>query len=240
MRIFITLLLGALASLAAAGEREIYLLIGQSNMAGRAPIGAEQKEPIARCELLDGEGQWEPASNPLNRHSSIRKGLGMQKVNPGYSFAQKMLAADKTRSLGLVVNAKGGSSIGQWKKGDPFYNDAVRRTKEALQAGGTLAGILWHQGESDQNDADYLAKLKVLIADLRQDFGNEKLPFVAGQVSKVELINRQVAALPAEVPQTAFASSRGLTCMDRWHFDPKSMKLLGERYADAILQLQKK
>lgn len=84
------------------------------------------------------------------------------------------------------------------------------------------------------------AKLKVLIADLRQDFGNEKLPFVAGQVSKVELINRQVAALPAEVPQTAFASSRGLTCMDRWHFDPKSMKLLGERYADAILQLQKK
>jgi hypothetical protein len=63
---------------------------------------------------------------------------------------------------------------------------------------------------------------------------------MAGQLSKVELISQQVAAQPAEVPQTAFASSEGLTCMDRGHFDPKSMKLRGERYADAILQWQKK
>ena len=63
---------------------------------------------------------------------------------------------------------------------------------------------------------------------------------MADQLSKVELINQQVAAQPAEVPQTAFAGSQGLTCMDRGHFDPKSMKLLGERYAEAILQVQKK
>jgi hypothetical protein len=63
---------------------------------------------------------------------------------------------------------------------------------------------------------------------------------MTGQLSKVELISQQVGAQPAEVPQTAIASSEGLTCMDRGHFDPKSMKLRGERYADAILQWQKK
>ncbi len=82
--------------------------------------------------------------------------------------------------------------------------------------------------------------LQVLISSLRKDLGREDLPFVAGQISKLELINKQVAALPAEVPHTAFASSEGLTCSDRWHFDAKSMKLLGERYAEAILSLQEK
>jgi glycerophosphoryl diester phosphodiesterase len=136
------------------------------------------------------------------------------------------------------VNAKGSSSIRQWEKGDKFYDEAVRRTQQAMKKG-ELAGVLWHQGESDQNDAEYLAKLKELIANLRKDLGSPELPFVAGQVNKVELINKQVARLPAEVPLTAFASSEGLTCMDRWHFDAKSMKTLGERYADAILNLRK-
>ncbi len=240
MRIVVILLVGW--SLLARAEEvvnpQVYLLIGQSNMAGRAPIGEAEKEPLARCLLLNANGEWEPASNPLNRFSTIRKGLGMQKVNPGYSFAKKLLAADKTLTVGLVVNAKGGSSIRQWKKGDKFYDEAVRRTQQAMKKG-ELAGVLWHQGESDQNDAEYLAKLKELIANLRKDLGSPELPFVAGQVNKVELINKQVARLPAEVPLTAFASSEGLTCMDRWHFDAKSMKTLGERYADAILNLRK-
>ena len=44
--------------------------------------------------------------------------------------------------------------------------------------------------------------------------------------------------LPKKVPHTAFVSSEGLKAMDRWHFDAKSMKLLGERYADEMLELQ--
>ena len=35
--------------------------------------------------------KFEPAKNPLNRYSTIRKGLGMQKMNPGYTFSKKML-----------------------------------------------------------------------------------------------------------------------------------------------------
>ena len=227
------------ACLAEENKPQVYLLIGQSNMAGRAPIAVDQTQEIPRCLLLDPEGQWEPARNPLNRHSSIRKGLGIQKVNPGYSFAQKMLADDKALTLGLVVNAKGGTSIKQWKKDGKFYDAAVRRSKEGQAAGGELAGVLWHQGESDSEDTEYLAKLKVLISNLRKDLGKEDLPFVAGQINKHDLINKQVAVLPTQVPHTATVSSEGLTCSDRWHFDSRSMKVLGERYAEAVQKLNR-
>jgi hypothetical protein len=216
----------------------IYLLIGQSNMAGRAPITKEQEGVITNGYLLNAESQWEPAKNPLNRYSTIRKGLKMQKLNPGYSFAQAMLKAQKDISIGLIVNAKGGSKIGQWKKGTRFYNDAVKRAQEA-QKTGTLKGILWHQGESDNGNPDgYIDQLKELVKDLRVDLKAPKLPFVAGQVNKVEAINKQIAQLPKTLPHTGYVSSENLKAMDRWHFDTNSMLLLGEGYAKEMLKIQ--
>ena len=215
----------------------IYLLIGQSNMAGRAPFTKKESGPVARAYLLNGKNLWEAATNPLNRYSTIRKGLGMQKMNPGYTFAKVMTAKDKGVSIGLVVNAKGGSKIMQWTKGSRFYKDALRRT-EAARKTGVLKGILWHQGESDAKNEDYLAKLKDLVKNLRADFGLPNLPFVAGQVNNLKLINDQIAQLPKQVKHTGFTSSDGLKAMDRWHFDAKSMKLLGERYAEEMLKIQ--
>lgn len=224
------------------GKKEklhVYLLIGQSNMAGRAPFTDKEAAEIKKCYLLNGEDKWEPAKNPLNRYSTIRKGLGMQKMNPGYTFSRKMLKNNKGVSLGLVVNAKGGTSIKLWAKESKFYNEALRRAKIAMESG-VLKGILWHQGESDERDAKYLEKLKALVENLRKDLNAPNLPFVAGQVNKVKLINDQIAELPKNVEFTAFVSSDGLTAMDRWHFDAKSMKKLGERYADEMVKLQSK
>lgn len=216
----------------------IYLLIGQSNMAGRAPFTEAEASAIERCYLLNGADTWEPAKNPLNRYSTIRKGLKMQKMNPGYGFAKAMLAEENGISIGLVVNAKGGTKIEQWAPGTPFYKDAIRRTKQA-QATGTLKGILWHQGESNSGNPDgYLDKLKGLVENLRTDLDAPNLPFVAGQVNNVPSINDQIAMLPEAVPYTDFTRAEGLKAMDRWHFDATSMKLLGERYAEAIMKLQ--
>jgi hypothetical protein len=217
----------------------VYLLIGQSNMAGRAPFTAAEAAVIPRCSLLNKEGKWEPAKNPFNRYSTIRKGLGMQKMNPGYAFAKTMLEKDKAISIGLVVNAKGGTSIKLWAKGSKFYKEAVKRTRLA-QKTGVLKGVLWHQGESDSKDPKYLDKLKALIADLRKDLDDPKLPFVAGEVQKVKLINDQIKKLPKAVEFTGLASAKDLTTMDRWHFDAKSMKLLGKRYAEAMLKIHAK
>ena len=219
-------------------DLHVYLLIGQSNMAGRAPISEKESGAIPNCYLLNQEAKWEPASNPLNRYSTIRKGLGMQKLNPGYNFSKQMLSKNKDISIGLVVNAKGGTRIEQWAKGTKFYQEAIRRAKEAQQAG-TLKGILWHQGESNHGNPDgYLDKLKELIENLRKDLDSPKLPFVAGQVHKVDKINEQIAQLPKTVPHTSYVSSKELKTMDRWHFDAKSMLLLGKGYAVEMQKLQ--
>lgn len=215
----------------------VYLLIGQSNMAGRAPFTPEESGAIGRCYLLNGDDLWEPAKNPFNRYSTIRKGLGMQKMNPGYGFARTMLARNKDIAIGLVVNAKGGTSIRQWAKGSQFYKEALRRTELARKTG-TLKGILWHQGETDATDEHYLEKMKLLIGDLRKDLSEPELPFIAGQINNVPLINNQIGELPQSVPFTGYASADGLKAMDRWHFNAESMKLLGQRYAEAVLRVQ--
>ena len=214
----------------------VYLLIGQSNMAGRAPFNHKDAAVVKRAYLLNDKNEWEPAKNPLNRYSTIRKSLDLQKMNPGYAFVKTILATNKNVSIGLVVNARGGSSIKQWTKSSKFYKEALKRTRIALK-NGTLKGILWHQGESDAKDARYLDKLKILIANLRSDFGIPNLPFVAGQINRVPLINEQIKKLPEVVPHTGYVTSKGLKTMDRWHFNPKSIKILGERYAKEMLKL---
>ena len=215
----------------------VYLLIGQSNMSGRAKLTPEDQTPLPHCYLLNGDDQWEAARNPLNRYSTIGKGAGMQKLNPGAGFAPAML--EPGISIGLVVNARGGSKIDQWKRGSRFYNEALRRANEARKTG-TLTGILWHQGESDSGMPDgYLDKLAKLVADLRKDLKTPDLPFVAGQVHDVPAINDQIAKLPQTVPHTGVASSEGLKTMDRWHFDRESMLILGRRYAEEMKKLLK-
>ena len=77
----------------------IYLLIGQSNMAGRSPFTEADSGIIERCFLLNDKDEWEPARNPLNRYSTIRKSLDMQKMNPGYMFAKEMLSKDKNITI---------------------------------------------------------------------------------------------------------------------------------------------
>ena len=216
----------------------IYLLIGQSNMAGRAPITDEEKEIPPHTLLLNGENNWEPAEHPFNRYSTIHTGLGKQRLGPGYAFVRAMREATPTITIGLVVNARGGSNINQWNQEGKFYRDSLERARAAMVTG-QLRGILWHQGESNHRDEDYLSKLATLIANFRADLDAPELPFVAGQIIDTPLINDQIARLPETVPFTRFASADGLVTYDRWHFDTASVNLLGERYAAAMIELQK-
>lgn len=216
---------------------EVYLLIGQSNMAGRAAIPEDAKVSLERCLMLDEKGQWIPARNPLNEFSTVRKEMSMQKLGPGYSFAKRMAAADPKAIIGLVVNARGGTSIEEWAKGQKLYEEAIRRAKVAL-ASGQLKGILWHQGEGNAGDAKYLEKLKTLVSHLRSDLDASEVPFVCGEILGKHLVNDQLRAAEKEIPQCVCVSAEGMTSFDNLHFDTESAIKLGERYAEAMLRLQ--
>ncbi len=49
----------------------IYLLIGQSNMSGRAQITDAEKAIPPRTALFNAENNWEPATHPFNQYSTI-------------------------------------------------------------------------------------------------------------------------------------------------------------------------
>ena len=58
--------------------------------------------------LLDDKGEPVPATNPLNRYSSIGKGGSKQQICPGFGFS-KRLSKETGRKILLVV--KGTSAL---------------------------------------------------------------------------------------------------------------------------------
>lgn len=222
---------------------DIYLLIGQSNMAGRAPVELEDQDTLENVFLYTGIGdkEWEKAANPLNKYSTIRKDIAMQKLGPGYSFAQVMSKASKGKQIGLIVNAKGGTKIAAWLPGTEFYNEAVSRTKTAIKFG-TLKGVIWHQGEGDASKYEaYTPKMITLIEAFRAEFDLPELPFVVGQLSEDKAsridFNKMILQLPRKINNVAVVSTKKTSTLDNTHFDAPSQHLLGERYAKALLKI---
>lgn len=222
---------------APAEERpdRVILLIGQSNMAGRAPLEDGDEKPIEGVLLLNGEGEWVAATNPLNRFATDRKNLSMQRIGPGFGFASHLAEKLKDEKIGLVVNARGGSSINLWKPGQTLYDHTLARLKTAGIT--KVDGVIWHQGESDAQDPQYLEKLVALVSNLRRDVGTETMPFVAGEVFKDVPVNERMRGLPARVKNTAVVSARELKVFDGVHFDRASQLILGKRYAEALLSM---
>jgi len=129
---------------------DLYLLIGQSNMAGRGLIDSNtNQEENASVLMLTKNGAWVPAKHPLHFDKPQMVGIG-----PGLAFGLAMLENSKS-IIGLIPCAVGGTSINKWIPGaydsatktHPF-DDAKIRLEKALESG-NLKGIIWHQGESD-------------------------------------------------------------------------------------------
>lgn len=222
---------------------DLYLLIGQSNMAGRAPVEKLDLDSISNVFLFTGNQEriWEKAANPLNKYSTVRKKISMQKLGPGYSFAKVLSDRQPRKKIGLVVNAKGGTSIEEWKPGDSLYNEAISQTKKALKYG-VLKGVIWHQGESNSSKyKSYLPKISRLIEALRKDFNSPDLPFVAGQLSldkpKRKNFNKMILELPHRVKNTGVITIEETSTIDKTHFDSESQRLIGKRYAEEMLKL---
>lgn len=228
---------GISTSLSAEEPDLVFLLIGQSNMAGRAPLEDADKGPIEGVLLLNAEGTWEAAANPLNRYATDRKVISMQRLGPGDGFVRALHKELPEKSIGLIVNARGGSNIDLWKPGQTLYDHMLARIKK-LESKPRFAGVIWHQGESNSKDPEYLNKLVALVENLRKDFDQPELPFVAGEVYKDVPVNGLIKQLPEKLKGTAVVSADELTVLsDGVHFDRASQKELGRRYAAAWLKI---
>lgn len=224
-------------------ELDLFLCIGQSNMSGRAPMDGTKGDfdPIQNTYLFTTSTQFMDAVNPLNLYSNIRNSESIQRVGPSYSFSKKVTLTVNNK-IGLIVNAKGGSSIESWDKNgtDTLYGHTMLRALEAKKWG-TYKAILWHQGESNKSGTtSYPQKLNNLVSDLRADLGDSNLFFMAGEIgywrTDFTAFNDMIRTVSTFVSNSACASAEGLTNVDDSHFDRESQLILGQRYADVVLK----
>ncbi len=225
-------------------QKDLFFLIGQSNMSGRAPILSRDTLTLKHVYLLNNEGQWVPASNPLNRFSNIRKSISMQKLGPGYSFAKALSSHLPGHTIYLVVNAHGGSTIAEWQKDGAYYNRSLKRIRIAMKTT-QLKAIIWHQGESDSKNAStYMNKLKKMVTDFRKDLGMPNLPFIAGETGQWKpvhkKINKVIDTIPQNISNSAVVSSKGLShigSISNPHFNESGQLIFGRRYAEKVLEM---
>ncbi len=240
------------AALPPQDQLRLYLLIGQSNMAGRGLIDPAARLSRLRVLKFSPRNAWAPGIEPLHTDKPAVAGTGL-----GLSFARALADADPQVTIGLIPCAVGGTPLARWVKGGDLYQQALERARLAMKDG-TLSGILWHQGEGDASGEStarsYGERLAQMIADLRADLGAGEVPFVAGQLGEFlarenkdgqpnywPVVNEQLAALPARVPRMAVVPATGLKDKgDGVHFDTPSLRAFGERYARAMRALQAK
>ena len=234
-------------------DLHLFLLIGQSNMAGRGKVTEADRKPIPNVLMLNQQNQWVPAIDPMHFDKPNLVGVGL-----GRSFAAEVVKASPGITVGLIPCAVGGSPISSWEPGGYHkqtkthpYDDMIPRLDVALESG-RLRGILWHQGEADSKpelSAVYEQKLHSLIKRLREHVGDQAMPFVVGQLGQFEekpwsedraRVNAVHQSLPDIVAQTAFVKSDGLGHKgDQVHFHAEAYREFGRRYAEAFFSISK-
>lgn len=238
---------------------DIFLLIGQSNMQGVAPVKPLDTISLENVYLFTDTDQWEPAKNfpesGINRYSTVKK-RPKTEFGPAYTFGRK-IAKYTNRNIGIVSNARGATRVLWWQKGYDgergdyeLFEEAVKRTKAALASNpnSKLKGILWHQGEADnkkERSELYIERLKALVKDLRAEFNNPNLPFIAGEVGKWNdrglNVNPKIRSIKENISNSDWVHSDGLTTINLAkndpHFDNLSQRVFGGRYADKTAEL---
>ena len=232
------------------GKFHLFLLAGQSNMAGRGTLTAANRVSHERVVVMTRDGVWRAAEEPIHWDKPRVCGSGL-----AASFARAYADAHPDVTVGLVPTAFGGTKIAEWLPGHTQYTNAVRYARLALRDG-TLKGILWHQGESDalalKSVNAYLPKFTNAITCLRRELGAENLPFVSGELGPYLVarkpilfwreMNAEIAKGTAMLPLAAMAPADGLYDVkrDNLHFETPSLRAFGVRYWEAFRRIAEK
>ena len=223
-----------------------FLLIGQSNMAGRGFLNEASKIDSSHIQILRN-GRWQPMFRPINPDRPFSG------VSLAESFAEKY-AADHGVDVGLICCADGGTKLNQWEKGTILYDNAVSQAKLA-QRTSKIAGILWHQGEGDcgvEFYPTYKSRFEQFMKDIREDLGLEKVPFLIGglgdflvdcpldeKLKNSPVLNGEFQKIADENDLVGYVSAKGLgSNPDLLHFSAVALYEFGLRYYEEFMKLE--
>ncbi|MGE5784914.1 MAG: sialate O-acetylesterase [Myxococcales bacterium] len=236
------------SSTSPAETNHVFLLLGQSNMAGYPKAQESDKQKNDQIQVLGFDDcsatsrksdQWAAAAPPL--HECFQGAIG-----PGDWFAKTIIAKYPAgHTIWLVPCALSGQAISVMSKGGSKWDWLVARAKKGQQKG-PIEGMLFHQGESDCGNSGWPAKVKQMYTDLKGALGLTKdVPFLAGELppaSKCTNHNPLVNQLPSVIGSNAYViSAQGLNLdpVDtQWymHIDHDSQVTFGKRYAETMIK----
>ncbi|MHB1484833.1 MAG: sialate O-acetylesterase [Saccharofermentanales bacterium] len=228
------------------GPLKVYILAGQSNMAG---VGQVSDLP---GELTDPEnyvfsfvdGMVDPSIHC--QWSILKQGLGVDstKFGPELTFGLDLETARPDDRIALIKWSWGGTNLASdWNpsagwcyNGGGPYSEYPGFKATVLQQIADLknywseveiAGMIWMQGESDSLDYtmanNYQTNLTNFIQAVRQDFGVPNMPFVIGRISDAtqwtyrSTVRAAQANVADMVPNTSIINTDDL---GRWQNDP--------------------
>lgn len=253
----------------------VYLCFGQSNMEGNATPEPEDMKGIdeerflmmAAVDYGQGAndrkmGNWYPAYPPLCRSYT---GL-----TPADYFGRYMCKALPDKKIGVINVSVGGAEIEIFdqdlvasrikdrvdRNADAWFvnylkeydNDPYKRlvdmAKEA-QKSGVIKGILLHQGESNNTQQNWPAKVNKIYTQMLADLGlsSSDVPLFIGEMRYANQggacwgHNAVIAQTPNTIP-TAHVVSADLCkgkAGDQFHFSNEGYRHLGYNYAKEVL-----
>lgn len=241
-----TFLASLLALPIAAGEAvNLFVLAGQSNMAGKAVPGrlVEEVKPFPAHVRLHTKHGWGP----------LRCGTTF---GPEIGFGVAMARAWPDGEIGLIKYAVDGTSLAtRWhpSHGDlyPKLIEQVRTATSELKSQGRrveLQAVLWMQGESDMTRLEwanaYGENLIAFIKRLRSDLAAPELPFIYGftfgiKYAHPDIVRGAQLELHRLLPATRLVYNDDLprSTKDLIHLTEPGELELGRRFARAYLAL---
>ena len=249
----------------------IYICFGQSNMEGNAQWEAQDEgnvderfQMLATCDFDKPKrtlGNWYKAECPIVNP--------VGKLGPSDYFGRTMVQELPDKKIGVIAVAMGGSPIEMFDKdlyeqtykdnynewwaqiarnyyGANPYGRIIEMAKKAQEVG-VIKGILLHQGESNNGQADWPDKVKKIYKDMLRDLGlrASDVHIFVGETEYAEmgggcsLHNTVVAKIPEVIPTGHVVSAKDIpgNGVDPWHFSAEGYRTLGKRYAEAVLDV---
>ncbi len=227
-----------------------FLMVGQSNMAGRGDFGEVEPIDNNKCFMLR-MGRWQKMSEPINPDRDVLNIRFHSGVCLAASFADEV-SKYINKDVGLIPCADGGTSISQWQPGEILFDHAVMMTKLAVRTS-EFGGIIWHQGESDCRGSfepeKYRQHFLCTMTELRRALNAEHLPLIVGEISEnmskewnakdyPAKFNSLLHELAGELPNCAIVNTADLALKeDGIHFTSASLRELGKRYFEKYKEL---
>ena len=241
------------------GEMHLFILAGQSNMVGWAPI-PEGEKTDPRIYVFGKDYRWRIANHPIEDAVNQVDMVSENRIahfGPAMDFAFASLGRHPDIVIGLIPCSKNSSGIVEWQR-DPsdqsLYGSCLKRVRAASPMG-KISGILFFQGETDALDplrnpdppphpSDWSELFTSFVTDFRKDLGEPNLPVIFAQLGSTgvsngfpnwDVVKEQQATV--QVTLTAMIETDDLPLLDGIHFTVDSYRLIGMRFANAYWEL---